>query len=289
MQHQGILDWDSVRIAAEVGRKGSIARAAEGLNLHQNTVNRHVEALELSLGAKLFHRHSQGMTMTETGIEMLRIADATLSQFGELYRQSRGHDAPLEGDFVVTSVDVLTPLILPLISKFEAQHPQISIRYVASDTRLRLAYGEADIAFRIGSDSENPDNVVTAFGELEMAVFVRRSYLQERGLNETTASIKSIKFVGPDQNAPNAPFIEWMRSNISESNIAFRTNSIQLMWQATLSGYVAGFLPTSILPNPSDFVQIVEPKPEWRETVSIVTHVDLHRSRKVQAFLMLIR
>ncbi|TAG12611.1 MAG: LysR family transcriptional regulator, partial [Rhodobacterales bacterium] len=34
-----------------------------------------------------------------------------------------------------------------------------------------------------------------------------------------------------------------------------------------------------------DLVEVLPPRPEWEAPLRIVTHVDLHRTRKVQAFL----
>jgi DNA-binding transcriptional LysR family regulator len=36
------------------------------------------------------------------------------------------------------------------------------------------------------------------------------------------------------------------------------------------------------MPN---LVEVLPPRPEWESALRIVTHVDLHRTRKVQAFL----
>ena len=35
----------------------------------------------------------------------------------------------------------------------------------------------------------------------------------------------------------------------------------------------------------ANLVEVMPPRPEWESALRIVTHVDLHRTRKVQAFL----
>ena len=46
-----------------------------------------------------------------------------------------------------------------------------------------------------------------------------------------------------------------------------------------------GFAPTFKADTDADLVPIGPAHPEWKTPVWIVTHVDLHRSAKVQAFL----
>ncbi len=74
-------NWNEIRTAAQVARSGTISAAADVLGVHRATVNRHIDALESALGAKLFQRHARGFTPTELGRELLRVADATGEQF----------------------------------------------------------------------------------------------------------------------------------------------------------------------------------------------------------------
>ena len=46
-----------------------------------------------------------------------------------------------------------------------------------------------------------------------------------------------------------------------------------------------GFITSFRASEDPDLIEIVPPRPEWESQLRIVTHVDLHRTRKVQAFL----
>ena len=60
-------NWDEIRTAYQVARIGTVSGAAEALGVHHATVIRHIDALEASLGVKLFQRHARGYTPTEAG------------------------------------------------------------------------------------------------------------------------------------------------------------------------------------------------------------------------------
>lgn len=282
-------DWNEVRIAAAVAAHGTISAAAKTLGVHRATVIRHVEQLEHRLGQKLFQRHSRGMQPTELGQRLLTVAEATHAQFGELYREAKGLSGDLSGELVITSVDVLSPLVLPLIERFQQKYPATTVRYMATDQVLKLSYGEADIAFRIGQKPQTPDNVVRPFKTVEMGIYATQAYVNAYGVPQEFENLKGHRFIGPDVNAPTAPFIEWIRRNVPENRISIKANSVGFMWSAVTSGIGIGFLPDFLVQGQPELIEIHAPKPEWREPTWIVTHVDLHRSRKIQAFCKLVK
>ena len=267
-------NWDEIRTAAHVARLGTISAAAEALGVHRATVARHIDALEATLGAKLFQRHARGFSPTELGQELLRVADATDAQFGELMRLARGSLDDLSGAMTVTSVDVLVPMILPIVTAFQANHPRMDMHVVSSDRVLKLEYGEADIAFRIGPKPSHPDNVVLPLQRLPVGLYGRHTDAR--------------RFVGPGPTAPRTPYFDWLADNVAPEDIILTSNSIAVLWAAVHAGAGAGFLPRH-LANGTDLTELKSPQDDWHEQVWAVTHVDLHRAAKVQAFVQTMR
>jgi DNA-binding transcriptional LysR family regulator len=46
-----------------------------------------------------------------------------------------------------------------------------------------------------------------------------------------------------------------------------------------------GFISSSRVAEVGDLIEVMAPRPEWDAPLWLVTHVDLHRTTKVQAFL----
>jgi DNA-binding transcriptional LysR family regulator len=133
MQH-----WTEIRTAARVARLGTVSAAAESLGVHRATINRHVDTLEAAIGGKLFQRHAKGFTPTDLGRELLRIADTADEQFEELHRKAQGQGDALRGDFIVTSIATYAPTLMPILRAFGDKHPGLTIRFMVSDSLLRL-------------------------------------------------------------------------------------------------------------------------------------------------------
>lgn len=283
-----MYDWNEIRTAATVARLGTISAAAKVLGVHRATVTRHIDALEHALGAKLFQRHARGFTATELGQELQRIADATEAQFGELRRMARGTKADLSGEVTVTSLDVLVPVILPLLRGFQTRYPALTLRMVTSDKVLRLEYGEADMAFRIGPKPADPDNVVLRLGMLQMGLYAAPSYVAAHGLPEGPDSFRAHRFVGPDSAAPATPWGDWLASEIAEESVVFRSSAVWTLWQAVRSGLGIGFHPASAAAD-QGLEPVLPACPDWAEPIWAVTHVDLHRTAKVQALVDVVR
>lgn len=263
-------NWDEIRTAAQVARLGTISAAAEALGVHRATVTRHIDALETALGAKLFQRHARGFSPTELGRDLLRIADATDAQFGELFRLAKGSIGDLTGVFTVTCVDVLVPTILPIIEAFQREHDGVRVHLVSSDRVLKLEYGEADIAFRIGPKPDHPDNVVLPVQRLPVGFYGSKA--------------DESRFAGPGRHAPSTPYFEWMHETIPAEQVIITSDSIAALWATVRAGSAAGFLPRTMAEN-ARLIELAPAQDDWHEQVWAVTHVDLHRSAKVQAFV----
>ena len=66
-----MVDWDDYRVFLGLSREGSIHRAAQRLHLDLSTVRRRLARLEEALGARLFRRRRQGVTLTPAGEKLL--------------------------------------------------------------------------------------------------------------------------------------------------------------------------------------------------------------------------
>lgn len=282
-------NWDEIRSAAQVVRRGTVSGAAQALGIHRATVNRHIDSLEASLGAKLFMRHARGFTPTELGLELLRVANATNDQLNQLQRHANQQSGTLSGELVITAIDVLVGDLFPALHTFRAQHPAVKVRIISSDSILRLAYGEAHISIRAGPKPDSPDNVVLPFKTIRMGLFATKDYIQNNGKPESQEDYHHHNFMGPASDTPRAPFFRWMLENIPANSIGLRSDQVPVLTHAILSGLGIGFLPESLARANPDLVEIIPLQSEWAVNSWIVTHVDLHRSDKVQAFVKILK
>lgn len=279
-------NWDEVRTAYQVARMGTVSGAAEVLGVHHATVIRHIDALEKQLGAKLFQRHSRGYTPTEAGRDLLLVAQTTEEQFSQLISRIKGQGETVAGELVVTAISGLTGLLTPVFAAFQIAHPAVIVRFL-SDLRLfRLDYGEAHVAIRAGAAPQEPDNVAQPLGLVRMALYASPGYLQRFGMPQKDSDLAHHRFIGADSLENRGPFYRWLRENVSQDQIYYRITEPAATEVAIRAGLGIGFMPVwEAMRSPQDLIQVMEPRPEWSSTLWIVTHVDLHRTLKVQTFL----
>ncbi len=282
-------NWDEVRTAFQVARMGTVSGAAEVLGVHHATVIRHIDAIEARLGVKLFQRHARGYTPTEAGEDLLRVAQATEDQFNQLVGRMKGRGDDVSGELVVTSLASLAPLVVPTLSEFQRAHPGLIVRYLTGDRLFRLEYGEAHVAIRAGAAPDQPDNVVQSFVTQQIGLFASKVYIARHGAPSGVNEFPNHHFVGADDENSRAPFSRWLRENAPAEAITFRCTNNFTMKEAVQSGAGIGFMARWEAAREPDLVEVMDPLPEWSGQLWLVTHVDLHRTTKVQAFLKFLK
>lgn len=276
-------NWDEIRTVYHVAQQGTVSGAAEMLGVHHATVIRHVDALEKRLGVRLFQRHARGYTATEAGQDLLKVAKTTDEQFTQLAGRIRGRGDAVTGDLIVTTLAGLADLLIPSLVRFQAAHPGLMVRLLTDERLFRLEYGEAHVAIRAGAPPDQPDNVVQPFCEHRGALYAARSYVDAFGPLEGDG-FTGHRFLCHDSETARSPFDRWIREHVPASQITFRASEHRILHRALCAGAGIGFLPLWDAARLPGLVQMMPPLEAWTAPVWIVTHVDLHRTAKVQAF-----
>lgn len=281
--------WDHLRSAYEVAKTGTVSAAAQALNLHRATVIRHIDDLEQELGLKLFQRHGRGYTMTEAGQELLRVTSKADAEFNMLKMRSQMRNE-LSGEFVITSLEFIAPLIVPILQKFLAQHPALLIKYVGSEDLLKLEYGQAHIAIRSGDKPAHPDYVVKNFMDFELGLFAHHDYISQYGLPNQVGEFSQHKFVMVDNKAGffKASINQWLANNVPARSVILASNSHAVLDSAILNGLGIGVMLVKRAAQFQYLQQVNIQQADWHISNWLVTHGDLHRSEKVQQFLKML-
>lgn len=282
-------NWNEIQTAYHVARLGTVSAAAHTLGVHRATVIRHIDTLEAELGEKIFQRHTKGYMPTELGLDLMRVARATEDQFNQLMGKVKCHEKDLSGDFVVTSLDVAASILLPLLKAFQKRYEKLVIHFISSEKLLRLEYGEAHIAFRFGPKPDHPDHVVQFFDKFRLGLYASQDYVSEYGFPKTPEDYHHHFFLSFRDKHGHIPLYKWITKHVPKERIVFRGTSPEIINQAVINGVGIGFFPIHLAEQRSDLVQILEPEPDWEAPIWLITHVDLHRSAKVQKFTQFIK
>ncbi len=281
----GMENWDEIRTAFQVARLGTVSGAAEVLGVHHATVIRHIDALEKRLGVKLFQRHARGYTPTESGRDLLAVAQTTEEQFAHLVSRIKGQGETVSGELVVTSIAGIADLLTPVMVGFQQKYPDVRVRFLTDIRVFRLDYGEAHVALRAGNGPVEPDNVVQPLARMKTGLYAARSYVERYGKPASEDDFAGHRFVCTDDEITRAPFHRWLRATVHPDQIAYAVTEPAALEQGVRDGAGIGFMMTMRAEGDPNLVEVLPPRAEWESALRIVTHVDLHRTLKVQAFL----
>ncbi|MEM9754536.1 MAG: LysR family transcriptional regulator [Pseudomonadota bacterium] len=279
--------WTEMRTAMMVARLGSVRAAATALGVHRATVTRHVDALETALGTKLFLRHREGYTLTTEGAALRHLADSTDRLMDTFLREAKEHHAATSGTLTISSLVRVAPVVAPLIETFCAAHPGARVEFLAEPGLTRLELGQADIAFRIGAQPTDPDYVVRPFRTYPLGLFAHRRYLDARGVPTGPNDLGGHHFVGIKSAFGTVDVVELF--GVPTEAVRFLTNEPTIAEAAVEAGIGLGVLPRGEIDRTEGLVEVLPTPTPPEARVWLVTHVDLHRTRMVQAFFEHVR
>ncbi len=281
--------WTELRTAYHVARLGTVSAAAEALGLHRATVNRHIDALEAEIGSKIFLRHARGYTLTEVGEDVLRVAQKAEEMIEDLAGRVQGRSDQIEGEIKLTLLAPFAGLLMDAINQFRVENPQCVVRVDVGEDLARLEYGEAHIALRAGAKPEHPDYVVTHFGDIGFNLYAHDSYLVRKGVPDANDGFEGHAFVLPDFPHDRMPFGDWIKVNIRPEMFALSSRDVGVIAEAICAGLGIGFLSDVEAHKRGGLRPVLPANADWKITGWLVTHVDLHRTEKVQAMLKCIK
>lgn len=275
--------WTELRTALYVAELGTVSAAANALGYHRATVNRHIDVLETAMDARIFLRHTRGYTLTDVGEEVLRVAQATRTMMDDLSGHVRGKTDEIEGELRLTIAAPFTGLIMGAINGFSEAHPDCRVHIKATEDMLRLEHGEAHVAIRVGRKPRHPDYVVKSLGRVTFSLYAHENYRLRHGLPESTSDLPKHRFVLRDDVGSKMPFSAWIDKCVRPNMITVVTEDVWASIEAICHGVGIGFLADHETATRGQLHRVLDAKQSWYLRLWLTTHMDLHRSSKVQA------
>lgn len=127
--------------------------AAEELGVTQGAVAQQVRGLEAQLGLQLFSRQNRALALTEAGrgyVANIRKAFELIADATEVLRPEPAHLT------ISVTPTFATRWLIPRLPDFNAAHPGIDLRIVASDRIANFQTDAVDLAVRYGRPPFGP-------------------------------------------------------------------------------------------------------------------------------------
>lgn len=172
----------SMRVFQCVVDEGGFAAAARQMDLAPAVVTRHIQDLEQSLGARLLHRTTRKMSLTQAGEGYLSRLRLILSEIEEAADQARSHSREISGSLrVATTSLVAVNLLAPCVADFQRQHPEVQVEIHTSD-RPEQELHQFDLSIVRQDDHLDADVVVRPVLNMNYVLCGSAGYLQVHGV-----------------------------------------------------------------------------------------------------------
>jgi len=125
----------------------SFTRAGEELSLTQSAVSRQIQALEESLGGRLFERRTRALLLTEKGQVLYKQVQEILQQLDDTTRRLR--DTVAARTVTVSTTPGFASLwLIPRLNGYLQGHQGVDVRISASYKKVSLEHDGVDLAIR---------------------------------------------------------------------------------------------------------------------------------------------
>lgn len=176
---------DAMEAFVRVTEIGSFSGAAARLGWSKSVVSRQVSALEAKLGARLFHRTTRSLSLTEVGQAYFERCVRILSDIEEADGSVSALQATPRGRLRINApMSFAIHHLAPLIPRFLERFPEVDADMEMNDRYVNLIEEGFDVAVRIGR-LEDSSLIARQLAPSRLALCASPDYLRRHGRPET--------------------------------------------------------------------------------------------------------
>jgi LysR family transcriptional activator of dmlA len=179
------LTIDALRVFSQAARYQSFSQAARMLGISPAYVTKHIKLLETELGARLFHRTTRQVTLTEQGEEVHALALQILQDVERLHDRIAEFKSEPRGTLrISTSMGFGRQVVAPALADFSLRHPAIQVELDLLDHLVNMAKEQYDLDIRIG-DTIDPNYIARPLADNHRILCAAPAYLEKHGAPRT--------------------------------------------------------------------------------------------------------
>ncbi|PXW95202.1 LysR family transcriptional regulator [Sphaerotilus hippei] len=182
---------DDLRVFATVVLRSGFAAAAQDLGVSPAYVSKRVRVLEARLGARLLHRTTRQVTLTEDGERAYRWAQRILDDVDQLLQEIGGTREQPRGTLrVSSSFGFGRGQVAPALSALTERHPRLQVRLELFDRLVDVAAEGFDLDVRVG-DEIAPHLIARRLADNHRVLCAAPGYVAQRGAPRTLDDLRS--------------------------------------------------------------------------------------------------
>ena len=283
-------EWSDFRYFLAVARHKRLLAAGRALGVRHTTVARRIDALEQSLGGRLFHRTTSGWLLTTLGESLVDGAVAMEEQALLASARARLEATELAGQVRLATLEALAyAWLAPRLSEFHAQHPRIQLEILTGDTQRDLSRGEADLAVRTPRPKQRELAAVciaeSGVGIYGVGALARRA---RPAFDTCPPSGRGLPLGILTDTASAMQKAPWFPAFAGEASVRFEFSSPIALLAAGRAGEMLVVLPRFLARTEPAFVELTK-TPLTSHRMWLVTHPEVRRDPRVRAVAEFVR
>lgn len=279
-----------LRLFRSIATLGSFAAAARGHSLSPAAVSKAMSELESDLGARLFHRTTRRLSLTEAGTLYLDQIRRVLEDLEEA-QQSVGNLSSEPSGLLRVSAPMTSSLVLitSRIPGFLARYPAVSLDLDLDDRRVDLVRDGFDMALRGGRRDEDRELIVRKLGALKHVLCASPAYIARAGMPQEPADLarhECIRFT-LSGHADEWTFFRNRKEHRQRVTGRYKVSSSLAVMDALHAGFGLSLIPQAYVAADLAAGTLVRLLPEWdmsEVTINAVYPSRRHVPAKVRAF-----
>lgn len=295
----GIKGVDSMQmlnemmVFAEVVANGGFSAAARSIGVEPSSVSRSVARLERHLGARLLHRSTHSIALTEVGEHVFKECASIAASVRDIQSHANRFHAEPRGTLRVSAPVALGQLWLaPRLAAFMDACPSVDLRVTLIDRPVDLVEDGMDIALRISADWP-PGLVARKLFAVRYVLIASPAYLGRHGVPAQPADLQQHRCLYLGNGSFGATWTmrrDGQRTTLTVASRMTLNNSIAIALAAA-TGSGIGLIPEFSARDGIDAGRLVEVLPEWefeapyRRDAALVYLPGPHLPNKIRAFV----
>lgn len=248
-------------ILVAIAETGSLTAAAVRLDLPRPTLSRRLQKLEEDYGARLVHRTTRSVQLTETGKELFRHARPIVDAVQAAGDAVRARDGVPRGVLRI-SIPGSTEAMANMFIAFGLRHPEVRLELVSAARHVDLVAEGFDIAIRAGYLS-GPSLVSRRLATTANRAVASPGYLEQFGVPQSIEELVEhaclVSFERGEVPRRSWPLLAGGRTPVSQR---LASNDLGILLQGALSGMGMAMLPDLFLREPLADGRLVVVLPE---------------------------
>lgn len=282
--------FNYMRAFRRIVELGSLAKAAEDLDMSSAGLSKQLRALESHLGAVLIQRTTRKMSLTDTGTAYYAECCRLLDELDALEKSVRRQSQRVSGRLRVNApLSFALSVLSPLLARFLRQYPELRLDLSMED-RLVDAVGQGfDVSIRLRAQLDDSTLIARRLVSLKQVLCAAPSYLQAHGHPRDADALRGHAILSYSL-ADGATSVEepGQASDTAAGQNLVQVNNSLMLRDLLVAGLGIGALP-SFLANPAiaegRLARVLPDLPAAPRHVYAVYPTSRHLQPKVKAFV----